>query len=38
VKESVGLDEVKKLSKDQLKALVELEEMGLESSDDKESK
>ncbi|NHI89313.1 MAG: hypothetical protein EAX87_07305 [Candidatus Thorarchaeota archaeon] len=38
VKESIGLDELKKLSKDQLKALVQLEEIGLESSDDKESK
>jgi len=37
-KESIGLDELKKLSKDQLKALVELEEMGKESDDEKESK
>ena len=37
-KESIGFDELKKLSKDQLKALVELEEMGLKSSDDGEGK
>ena len=33
VKESVGLDELKKLSKVQLEALVELEEMKSKSSD-----
>jgi len=33
VKESVGLDELKKLSKDQLEALVELEEMRSKSTD-----
>ncbi|MFW9964836.1 MAG: hypothetical protein ACFFCX_14805 [Candidatus Sifarchaeia archaeon] len=38
VKESVGLDELKKLSKDQLEALVELEEMGSKTSDDGEGK
>jgi hypothetical protein len=37
VKESVGLDELKKLSKDQLEALVDLEEMGSKSSDVEES-
>jgi len=37
VKESVGLDKLKKLSKDQLEALVELEEMGSKSSDIEES-
>jgi hypothetical protein len=34
VKESVGLDELKKLSKDQLEALIELEEMGTKTSDE----
>jgi hypothetical protein len=38
VKESIGLDEVKKLTKEQLRALIELEEMGLKSSDDEGSK
>ena len=37
VKESIGLGELKKLTKDQLKALIELEEMGSKSSDDEES-
>jgi len=37
VKESIGKDELKKLSKDQLEALLELEEMGSKSSDDEES-
>ncbi len=37
VKESVGFAELKKLSKDQIEALVELEEMGSKSSDVEES-
>ncbi len=38
VKESIGLEELKKLSKDQLRALLELEEMGKENSSEEESK
>ncbi|MFW9964959.1 MAG: hypothetical protein ACFFCX_15420, partial [Candidatus Sifarchaeia archaeon] len=37
VKESIGKDEIKKLSKDQLEALLELEEMRSKSSDVEES-
>ncbi|MFW9957075.1 MAG: hypothetical protein ACFFCT_03300 [Candidatus Odinarchaeota archaeon] len=37
VKDSVGLDELKKLSKDQLEALLELEEMGSKPDDEERS-